>query len=106
MIRFVKERIQVVRVDMLYKAIPKRLTIEMVHRVVVLMNSLPRKGSLHSILSPRKILTSNMFRCPTICIGQYKQGLVGAANDTEQGRSINALYLGRMDNGSGYSVFK
>ena len=69
MIKFVKERIRVVQVAMPYKTIPKRLMIEMVHRVVILMNSLPHKGSLHSILSPREIVTGNKFRCPTICIG-------------------------------------
>ena len=40
MIRFVKERIRTVRVAMPYKTIPKRMTIEMVHRVIILMNSL------------------------------------------------------------------
>ena len=75
----------------------KRLTIEMVHRVVILLNSLPHKGSLHSILSLREIVTGNKFRCPTIRIGQYIQGLVGGTNDTEQERSINALYLGQAE---------
>ena len=42
MIRFVKERIRTVRVTMPYKTIPKRMTIEMVHRVIILMNSLPQ----------------------------------------------------------------
>ena len=105
MIRFVKERFRVVRVAMPYVRIPRRLTIEMVHRVVILMNSLPCKGSLHSILSPREIVTGNKFRCPTIKIGQYVQELVGGTNDTEQERSIDALYLGQADNGSGHNVF-
>ena len=69
-----------------YDCIPKRLTIEMVHRVIILMNSLPCKGALHSILDPREIVTGNKFRCPTIKIGQYVQGLVGGTNDTEQER--------------------
>ena len=57
MVRFVKERIQVVRLTIPYKTIPKRLTIEMVHRVVILMNSLSFQGSLYRILSPREIVT-------------------------------------------------
>ena len=61
MIRFVKERIRVVRVAMPYKTIPKRFTIEMVHCVIILMNSLPRKGSLHSVLSPKEIVTGKKF---------------------------------------------
>ena len=106
MIRFVKEQIQTVRVAMPYKTIPKGMTFEMVHRVIILMNSIPRKGSLHSILSPREIVTGNKFRCPTIHIGQYIQGLVGATNRVDQERSIDALYLGRAENGSGHIVFK
>ena len=101
-----KERIRTVRVAMPYKTIHKRMTIEMVHRVIILMNSLPRKGSLHSILSPRKIVTGKKFRCPNVRIGQYIQGVIGGTDNTEQERSINALYLGRADNGSGHIVFK
>ena len=71
--------------------VPKRFMIEMVHRVVVLTNLLPCKGGLHSA---------------KIRIGQYVQGLVGGTNDTEQERSIDALYLSRTDNGSAHIVFK
>ena len=78
----------------------------MVHCVVILMNSLPRKGGLHSVLSPREIVTGHKFRCPKTQIEQYVQGLVGSTNDTENERSIDALYLGRADNGSGHRVFK
>ena len=70
------------------------------------MNSIPRKGSLHSILSPRELVTGKKFRCPTIRIGQYIQGIVGGTNDIDKERSIDALYLGRADNGSGRVVFK
>ena len=44
--------------------------------------------------------------CPKIWIGHYIQGLVGSTNDTKQERSIDALYLGSTDNGSGHIVFK
>ena len=57
MIRFMKERIRTVRIAIPYKTIPKRMTIEMVHRVIILMNSIPRKGSLHSLFSPRETVT-------------------------------------------------
>ena len=89
-----------------HTTMPKRFTIEMVHRVIVLVNLFSCKGGLHSVLSPREIVTGNKFRCPKIQIGQYVQGLVGGTNDTEQERSIDALYLGRTDNGSGCVVFK
>ena len=41
-----------------------------------------------------------------IRIGQYVQGLMGGTIDTEKEKSIDALYLGRADNGSGHSVFR
>ena len=91
---------------MSYKTIPKRLTIGMVHRVVILVNSLPCKGSLQSILSPKKIVTRNKFRSPTICIGQYIQRLVGGTDGIEQERSIDALDLGQAENSIGHVVFK
>jgi hypothetical protein len=89
-----------------YKKIPKRFTIEMVHRVTMLINSLPKQKGIHSILSPRGIITGKKFRCPSIKIGQYVQGHTGGSNDTEQKRSIDSLYIGRADNGSGHVVFK
>jgi hypothetical protein len=52
-IRFLKERIRAVRLMMPYKKIPKRSTIEMVHRITMLINLLPKQNGIHSILSPR-----------------------------------------------------
>ena len=106
MIRFVKEQIRAGRLSMLFKNVPKRMTIKMVHRVVILMNSISRKGSLHSILSSREMVTGKKFRCPTIRIGQYIQGIIGGTNDTDEERSIDALYLGRANNGSSHIIFK
>jgi hypothetical protein len=105
-IRFLKERIRAVRLMMPYKKIPKRFTIEMVHRVTMLINSLPKQNGIHSILSPREIVSGKKFRCPSIKIGQYVQGHTGGTNSTDQERSIDALYIGRADNGSGHVVFK
>ena len=82
------------------------MTTEMVHRVIILVNSIPRKGSLHSILFPREIVTGKHFRFPTIRIRQYIQGLGGGTNSTDQERSIDALYLERVENDSGHIVFK
>jgi hypothetical protein len=105
-IRFLKERIRTVRLMMPYKKIPKRFTIEMVHRITMLINSLPKQNGIHSILSPREIVTGKKFRCPSIRIGQYVQGHTGGSNSTDQERSVDALYIGRADNGSGHIVFK
>ena len=76
MIRFTKERIRAVRVAMPYDRLPIHMTIAMVHGVIILMNSIPRRGSLHSILSPREIITGKKFRCPDDCIGQFGQGII------------------------------
>jgi hypothetical protein len=105
-IRFLKERIRAVRQMMPYKMIPKRFTIEMVHRVTMLINSLPKNNGIHSIMSPREIVTGKNSRCPSIKIGQYVQGHMGGTNSTNQERSIDSLYIGRPDNGSGHTVFK
>jgi hypothetical protein len=105
-IRFLKERIRAVRVMMPYKKLPKRFTIEMVNRITILINSLPKQNGIHSVLSPREIVTGKKFRCPSIRIGQYVQGHTGGTNSTEEERSIDGLYIGRADNGSGHIVFK
>jgi hypothetical protein len=60
-IRFLKERIRAVRLMMPYKRIPKRFTIEMVHQITILINSLPKQNGIHSILSPREIVTGKKF---------------------------------------------
>ena len=102
MIRFVKERVRAVRLDMPFRKIPKRLVIEMVERVVILLNSIPREGGIHQILSPREIVTEKRFHCPEWPIGQYGQGMIGGTNSIEKERSVDILYLGRNDNGSGH----
>ena len=104
--RFIKERIRCVRMMMPYKKLPRRFIVEMVYRIVILVNSIPRKGGVHKSLSPREIITGKKFRCPEIEIGQYVQAHVGGTNSTEEERTVDALYLGRSDNGSGHEVFK
>ena len=69
MIKFAKSRICVVQLVMLYKNITKLLNIDMVHRVIILINSLHYKGRLHSVLSHREIVPREKFRYPKICIG-------------------------------------
>ena len=38
--------------------------------------------------------------------GQYVQGHVAGPNDTDVKRTVDSLYIGRNDNGSGHWVFK
>jgi hypothetical protein len=51
-IRFVKERIRSVKMMLPYKKLPVRFLIELVSRVTMLMNSIPKKGGIHRIISP------------------------------------------------------
>ena len=52
MIIFVKERICVVRLAMLSKTIPKRFIFDVVHHVIIRVNSLYWKRDLGTVLSP------------------------------------------------------
>jgi hypothetical protein len=105
-IRFVKERIQSVQMMLPYKKLPIRFLIKLVSRVTMLMNSISKKGGIHRIISPRELITGKKLRVPEHHIGQYVQGYNGGNNDTGKERSIDALYIGRADNGSGHVVFK
>ena len=81
-----------------FKKISKRLVIEMVERVVILLNSIPTEGGIYKILSPREIVTGKQFHCPEWPIGQYGQGMIGGTNIIEKERSIDVLYLGKNNN--------
>jgi hypothetical protein len=89
-----------------YKKLPVRFLIELLSRVTMLMNSIPKKGGIHRIISPRELITGKKLRVPEHHIGQYVQGHTGGNNDTGKERSVDALYIGRADNGSGHVVFK
>ena len=68
-IRHIKERIRSVRMMLPYKKLPKRFIIELVHRVGLLINSLPKKGGIHRIISPRELVTGKKFRLPEHQVG-------------------------------------
>jgi hypothetical protein len=72
----------------------------------MLMNSIPKKGSIHRIISPRELATGKKLRVPEHHIGQYVQGHTGGNNDTSKECSVDALYIRRADNGSGHVIFK
>ena len=78
----------------------------MVKEVTKLVNSLPKKGGVHAVQSPRMIISGVQLQLPTTKCGQYVQGHVGGPNDTDIKRTIDSLYIGRNDNGSGHWVFK
>ena len=52
------------------------------------------------------IILGIQLQLPTTKCGQYVQGHVGGPNDTDVERTIDSLYIGRNDNGSGHWVFK
>jgi hypothetical protein len=89
-----------------YKKLPIQFLIELVFRVTMLMNSIPKKGGIHRIISPRELITGKKLRVPEHHIGQYVQGHTGGNNDTGKERSVDASYIDRADNGSGHVIFK
>jgi hypothetical protein len=89
-----------------YKKLPIRFLIELVSRVTMLMNSIHKKGGIHRIISPKELITGKKLRVPEHHIGQYVQGHTGGNTDTGKESSVDALYIGRANNGSGHVVFK
>jgi hypothetical protein len=68
-IRFVKERIQSVRMMLPYKKLPIQFLIKLVSTDTILMNSIPKKGDIHRINSPRELITGKKLRVPEHHIG-------------------------------------
>jgi hypothetical protein len=89
-IRFLKERIRAVRLMMPYKRLPKRFTIEMVHRITSLINSLPKQNGIHSVISPREIVTGKKFPIrPSGLDNTSKDTLVVPIVQTKKDQSIH-----------------
>ena len=61
-IRFVKERLRAIQCETPFTRYPKRFTIEMVKRVVVLINLFRRKSGVHPVMSSRQILFGKKFK--------------------------------------------
>ena len=91
---------------MQFNKIPKQFAIELVKEVTKMVNSLPRKGGVHAIQSPRMLVAGIRLHTPTTKCGQYVQGHVGGPNNIHVERTIDSLYIGRNNNGSGHWVFK
>ena len=69
-IKFVKERVRCVQSELPFRKLPRRFTIEMVKRLVVLINSFRRRTGIHSVMSPRQILYGRKFIPPLCKIGE------------------------------------
>ena len=104
--RFLKERIRCIRMDMPFSHVPKRFLIEVVRQVMILVNSIPRKGGVHAALSPQEIILGKKLYTLKYKIGQYVQGHLKSTNDTGKEKGVDGLYLGPADNGCSHSIFK
>ena len=106
-IQFVKERVRSVQSETPFKRYPKRFTIELMKRVVVLINSFRRKSGVHPVMSPRQILFNKKFKTPLCKIGELVMAYdVTADNKTTTPRAFYALYIVHNDSGTGHQVFK
>ena len=106
-IRFVKERLRSIQYKTPFDKYPKRLTIEMIRRVTILINSFRRKSVVHPVMTPRQILFWKKFKTPLCKMGELVLACnVKSNNKTSKPRAFHALYIGPNNAGTGYSVFK
>ena len=56
----------------------------MVKGVTKMVNSLPRKGGVHAVQSPRMLVMGIGLHTPITKYGQYVQGYVGGPNNTNK----------------------
>ena len=106
-IQFVKEQTRCVQSQMPFKKYFGRLTIEMVRRVVILINSFAWKLGVHDVMSPRQIIYGKRFHTPLCKIGELVLAYnTEVSNDTGKERAFFALYVGPRDNGTGHEVIK
>lgn len=71
-----------------------------------MVNSIPKESGVHMIQSPCQIVTGLSFKMLATNMGQYVQAYVGGSNDIDKERTVDSLYIGLADNGSGHWVFK
>ena len=106
-IRFVKERLRAIQCETPFRKYPKRLTIEMVKRVTVLINSFRRKSGVHPVMSPRQILFGKKSKTPLCKIGELVMAYdVTASNKTTNPGAFYALYIGPNYSGTRHIAFK
>ena len=106
-IRFVKERVRSIQSETPFTRYPRRFTIELVRRAVILINSFSRKSGVHPVMSPRQILFGKKFKTPLCKIGELVMAYDTASdNKTTTPRAFYALYIGPNDGGTGHRVYK
>ena len=80
--RFLKEWIWCIQMDMPFKRVPRRFIIEVVKRVTILVNFIPRKGRVYTTMSPKEVITGKKLKVQKYNIGKYVQAYTKTANDT------------------------
>ena len=105
--QFVKERVRLIQSETPFKRYPKRFTIELMKRAVVLINSFRRKSGVHPVMSPRQILYGKKFKTPLCKIGELVMAYDVTANiKTTTPRAFYALYIRPNHGETGHQVFK
>src|SRR5210317_1130087 len=82
---------------MVYKAIPKVLTIAFIKHVTKVTNFYPAKGGISKHYSPHMIVKRKPVDFGKECIaeiGSYVQGFGHATNNSQRTRTIDGIYLG------------
>ena len=103
-IRFVKEKVKYIQSETPFT---KRLTIEMVTCVTVLINLFNRKSGVHLVMSPSQKLLGEKFKIPLCKIDDLVITYnIIANNTTTRPRAFFALYIGPSEIGTGCIVFK
>ena len=110
-IQFIKTRVRCIRsmIPTRVRRIPRRLMIEMVYAVFILITSIRRKGGVHPVMSPRQILTGEKLVVPTFPIGSFCYAIPENKDKTssivDKERSFDAIYLRPNTSGSGHFVY-
>ena len=94
-IRFVKDRLRSIQCETPFTKILRRLTIEMLKHVTVLINLFRKKSGVHPVMSPRQILFGKKFKTPSCKIGKLVMAYnVTSSNKTTDVKVFSVLYIG------------
>ena len=106
-IRFIKDRLRAIQSETPFDRYPKRFTIQMLKRVIVLINSFRRKSGVDPVMSLRQILFGKKFKTPLCKIGELVMTYnVTADNKITTPRAFYALYIRPNNSGTSHQVFK
>ena len=79
---------------------------ELIISTVKMINSIRRKGGVHSVMSPRQIVTGRELILPPYPPGAVVYAVKGdSSNSIDEMRTFDALYLRPNDDGSGHFVY-